>query len=384
MFSRFPIHLSASVQGGYDDNVNTTSTSTEGSAFINAALVLDMKMGNPRTSLELSTNTGFNYFFDSADAQFEPNLNLTVALTHKASARLSIDVTAYFTYQTEPNFQAGLGTNRRNGNYFFTQDRLAVTYLWQPRFATRTSYGLAAVSYDEISTGLFEDRIEQTFGNEFRFLIWPTTNLVAEYRFQVVSYAHEGEVIFPPVFDPLGNKIAPAVRLERDSTTSFLLGGFDHAFSPRLTGGLRAGGEFRDYDASGDTSSPYFEANLAYRLGKDTSASLSTHYGIEDGDVVQNPSRKSFRTGLTGQHNLTARVSASIAMYYYHDDYSESVNTLNPGFTEDSFDINLSLSYAINQHLGAGVGYGHTEVTSGEGVREYSRNRFWAGFNFTF
>jgi len=386
MFSRFPIHVSVSVQGGYDDNVNTTAIDAQGSAFVNATLLLDMKMGSPRTTVDLSTTTGFNYFFDNADTQYEPNLNLTLTLQHKASPRLIFDVSVYFSYQTEPNFQAGLGTNRRNGNYFFTQDRLEATYLWLPRFATRTSYNFTAVKYDNISTGIFEDRIEQNFGNEFRFLAWPTTNLVMEYRFMVVNYAHEGEIIFPPVFDQFGNKISPAVRLQRDSTTQFLLGGFDQAFSPRLSGSFRGGAEFRDYDVSGETSSPYFEANLSYRLGKDTSLSWTNHYGFQEGDIAQSQGVKSFRTGLTGSHNLTSRISASLAVYYWHDDYSDfqSGAIVTPGFTEDSFDINLTLGYALNQHLSAQMGYDHTEVSSGEAIRDYSRNRVWAGFNFTF
>jgi len=386
MFSHFPVHVSVAVQGGYDDNVNTTSTGTQGSGFVNATLLLDMKVGTPRTTLELATTTGFNYFFDNVENQYEPNLNLTLTLQHKASTRLILDVPGYFSYQTEPNFEAGLGTNRRNGNYFFTQDHLAATYLWLPRFATRTSYNFIGVKYDNISTGLFEDRVEQSFGNEFRFLVMPTTNLVAEYRFEVINYAHEGEVIFPAIFDPFGNKISPAVRLQRDSTTHFLLGGFDQAFSPRLNGSFRGGAEFRDYDASGETSSPYFEANLTYKLGKDTSVAWTNHYGIEEGDVGTSQTRQSFRTGLTGQHNLTSRVQASVALYYWHDDYAElqTGTVVTPGFTEDSFDINLQLGYALSQHLNAQVGYSHTEVSSGEVAREYSRNRVWAGFNFAF
>jgi len=396
MFSRFPIHVSVAVQGGYDDNVNTTPTDPQGSGFVNATLLLDMKVGTPRTNLELTTNTGFNYFFASVDNQYEPNLNLTLTVQHKASPRLVFDVSAYFSYQTEPNFEAGIGTNRRNGNYFLTQDHLAVTYLWLPRFATRTSYDFVGVNYDNtgafdpsqnvtMGPGVFEDRVEQTFGNEFRFLVWPTTNLVAQYRFQVVNYAHEGEVIFIPR-DILGNKIGPAVRLQRDSTTQFLLGGFDQAFTPRLNGSFRGGAEFRDYDASGETSSPYFEANLSYRLGKDTSLNWTNHYGIEEGDVAQSQTRKSFRTGVSGQHNLTSRVTASLAVYYWHDDYEplQSGTTVNPGFTEESFDINLSLAYALSQHLNAQLGYDHTEVSSGAGDRDYSRNRVWAGFNFAF
>ena len=42
-----------------------------------------------------------------------------------------------------------------------------------------TSYTLGYVNYDDSAIGFFEDRYEHTFGNEFRFLLTPTTTLVA-------------------------------------------------------------------------------------------------------------------------------------------------------------------------------------------------------------
>src|SRR5207248_5142906 len=118
---------------------------------------------------------------------------------------------------------------------------------------TVTSYAVNYIKYDDIGAGLFEDRAENTFGNQFRFLILPTTNLVAEYRYQIVSYLHEGDVI------PGSN---PPLRLERDSTTQFLLGGFDHAFSPRLTATFRGGVDLRDYADVGEKDSPYFDSTF--------------------------------------------------------------------------------------------------------------------------
>jgi Putative beta-barrel porin 2 len=386
IFSRFPIRVSTSVEGGYDDNVNTTPSGQQGSGFVNATLVLRMEVGTPRTNVNLSSNFGFNYFFASVDNQFEPNINLKLEVTHKASARLQFDLTSFFAYQTEPNFQAGLGTNRRSGNYFLTQNSLAVAYVWLPRVSTRTSYGLTGVKYDNSDVGVFEDRIDQIFGNELRFLIWPTTNLVAEYRFQVVSYGHEGEVIIPAIPAMAGMPRIPAVRLERDSTTQFILAGVDHVFNPRLSASFRGGAEFRDYDNGGTSDSPHFEATVAYKLGKDTGVNWNATYGIEEGNVAQNPSRKSFHTGLVGAHNLTSRVTANLGVYYYHDDYSsfQCGPTTSPAFTEDSLDFNLSLRYALNRYLGVQAGYSHTEVSSGEAFRDYSRNRVWAGLSASF
>jgi hypothetical protein len=365
IFSRFPIRVSASVQGGYDDNVDTTSAGTQGSGFISASLVLTAEVGTPRTNLSLSTNTGFNYFFSQVNNQYEPNLNLKLLLNHKASPRLIFSVDAYMAYQTEPNFQYALGTNRRAGNYFITQDKLGVDYAWAPRFVTRTSWSLAAVQYDDISTGIFEDRIDNTFGNEFRFLIWPTTNVIFEYRFDFSNYQHMSE---------------------RNSTQHFVLAGVDHQFTPRLTANFRTGAQFAHYNGAGDQDSPYFESTVSYKLGKDTSASWVTNYGIQGGDIATSPTRTTFHTGVIGQHNLTARVSASLAIFYYNDNYDQVTTgtTVFPSFTENTFDLSMSLRYAVNRYLGIQGGYNHSEVSSGEAIRDYTRNRVWGGFTVTF
>ncbi|HJT82276.1 MAG TPA: outer membrane beta-barrel protein [Chthoniobacterales bacterium] len=373
IFSRFPINISASVQGGYDDNVTTTNSSQQGSGFITSGIVIGYDLGNPRTNLTLSSNFGFTYYTELESDPFEPNLNLSMTLSHKVTARLTLNFTGAASYQTEPDFQYGFGTNRRAGNYFFTTDRFAATYAWAPRFATNTSYGIVAVQYDNLSAGLFEDRVEHTFGNEFRFLVWPTTNVIGEYRFQIVDYEN----------------------VNRDSDTHYLLGGFDHAFSPRLAATFRGGAQVREYKNFESQDSPYFEGGLNYKLGKDTAVGWNFHYGIEEGDVITNTSRRSFRTGVQGKHDITARISASMAIYFYHDDYSESTFAnpivglppiVTPSFTEDSFAIDLALRYAVTRYLGVQAGYNHNEVTSGQvaGFRDYSRNRIWGGVNVSF
>jgi hypothetical protein len=171
--------------------------------------------------------------------------------------------------------------------------------------------------------------------------------------------------------------------------TYFALGGFDHAFSSRLSASVRGGAEFRDYDnnsEASDQSAPYFEGTLNYAVGKNTSVSWTNRYAIEEPDVRLNPSRTTFRTGVRAKHDFTARISANVGLYYEHDDY-DSVNTLtviSPSFTEEAFDAAVSLRFAVTRYLGIEAGFNHTEVTSDIFLREYSRNRYWAGINLLF
>jgi Putative beta-barrel porin 2 len=354
IFSGPPFLVSVSVRGGYDDNISTSNFNRQASWFTNTGISASYTFGSPRTRFDLTAGAGVTYYLQ----------HVNFSLTHKATPRLTLSAVVYATYQQEPDFSLVLGLNRRSGNFFYTNDKFTVSYLWTPRFSTATSYTLGAIHYDNSGVGVFEDRFENTLGNEFRFLLWPTTTAVAEYRFEIVSYDD----------------------ISRDSTTNFFLAGFDHSFSPRFNISFRGGAEFRNYDAGGDSGSPYFEGTLNYALGKDTSVAWTNRYAIEEPDVLLNPSRTTFRTGLRLKHNFTARISGTLAAYYEHDAYDaiNSFPTISPGFNEDSFDLALSVRYAITRYLAIEAGYNHTEVVSDDFFREYSRNRIFAGLDLTF
>jgi hypothetical protein len=370
-FWRFPFKVTIDVGGGYDDNVSTSSFLKQGSWFTNGNVAISYDFGSPRTKLSLGIGAGVTYYWEQIHdvtglntTDYDINSSIKFSLTHKANPRLTLSTDDYLTYQTEPDFSIAQGLNRRGGNFFFTQDKATVAYLWTPRFSTATSYTLGALHYDNHAVGVFENRFENTFGNEFRFLIQPTTSLVVEYRFEVVSYE----------------------SADRDSTTHFALGGFDYAFNPRLTSSLRAGAQFREYSQGPNHSSPYFEGTLGYAVGKQTTVEWTNRYSIEESDVALSQGRETFRTGLSARHNFTARISGSLGAYYEHDDYQslDVAGVAIPGFIEESFDCAVTLRYAINRYWGVQAGYNHTEVSSDVALRDYSRNRYWGGLNVSF
>jgi hypothetical protein len=329
---------------------------------------------------------GLTDYFDRP-GQSAPDYNayLGLSLKHLFSQRLILNITAYASYQAEPDFSIGTGFNQRSGNYFYTNDRFSLTYLWTPRFSTDTSYTFGALLYDNTGAtgvGSFENRIENTFANQFRLLIWPTTTIVAEYRIQFVSYQDT----------------------DADAINQFILGGFDHSFSPRFKISYRGGVQTRSLDStevilvpspifpglflpktvhtSTDSLSPYFEATATYEVGRQTSITWTTRYGQEEPDVSGQPGRTTFRTGLDATHKWTPRISSRLAVYYAHDHYGPQ--GVNPSFDQDSIDAALSLRYSITRYLGIEAGYNHTEVLSDAPGRGYARNRYYGGFDFSF
>lgn len=381
VFSPTPVQIYLSVFGGYDDNVNTSLGPKKGSEFVGGNAILDYTFGDPRLQIALNAGAGGNVYFEKVNGQdYDIDLKGAVGISYKSTPRLTIGGTAILEYLTEPNFENPGGINSRNGNYFYTTDELFATYLWSRRFSTKTSYNFEAYQYDNNAVGLYSDRISNTFGNEFRFQMVPTTLLVAEYRYGIVNYAHEGEVIVPATL------LTPAVQLQLDSMTHYVLGGVDHVFNPRFSGSIRGGAEFRSYDAGGDRTGPYFEGTLSYIVGKRTSVSWNARYGLEEPEVIGAQSRTTFRTGFHVKFDLTSRISSTLDAYYSHDDYHSDTNAAAPimPFSEDTFDIGLGVRYAITPLLGVQAGYHYTDVASDSAFREYSRNRVDGGLSLKF
>jgi len=365
IFSPTPVKINATISGGYDDNVNTQQNNKQGSGFTSGNILLDYTFGDPRLQMILNGGAGATYYYEHLSGQsYDIDFRVSLGIRYKSSPRLTLGGTLLVAYLTEPSFDAPGGLNSRNGNYLYTADNVFVGYTWWQRFATKTSYAFEAYNYDNSAVGAVSNRVSNTFGNEFRFQLEPTTNLVAEYRYQIVSYGSSS----------------------LDSTTHYALGGIDHAFNPRLSATLRGGVEFRSYDQDGDHTAPYFEGLVIYALGKRTSVSWSSHYGLEEPDVAGSQSRTTFRTGLQTNFNLTSRISTNIGLYYVHDDY----HGFTPGpivtgpFTENTFDGSLSLHYAITPLIGVQAGYHYTDVNSDILLREYSRNHVSAGVSLTF
>jgi hypothetical protein len=376
-FETFPFHVSVSVRGGYDDNVNLTSVDEQGSPFASVQLGLAYNFGSPRTAMRLTAGAGFTYYFDDVNNgsdgdNFDVNGFIAFAITHRATPRLTLAADMYATYQSRPGIDTfdfrNISFGRQSQNYFFTVNKFSLGYAWSPKFSTVTSYTFGYTDYDDETLSFFEDRFEHTFGNEFRFLVAPTTTLIAEYRFGIVDYVDNDS---------------------RDSTSHFLLAGIDHSFSPRFNLSARAGAEFRTYDQSSpfgaddEPVSPYVEFTLNYAVAQNTALSWTNRYGITESNIPELRNSVSYRTALSLRHAFTPRIAAGLNVAYQHDDYDP--DNITPGFTEDSFDVNVWARYSINRNWAFDLGYNHTEVVSEEALfREYTRNRVYGGVTFTF
>jgi hypothetical protein len=361
--------LSTSVVGGYNDNVNastgasTSSTGGSGSLYTSDNASLSYRFGTPRTQVSLTTGGGVTYYFDRPAAGYNPTGYLGLSLTHKPSERMTLSLSVFASYQSQPDLSTNLGSNQQLGSFIHSNDTVSLAYSWTPRFSTVTSYTLDLLNYFS-SAGSLLNRMDDTFGEQFRYLLWPTTAGVAEYRYKIIDY-----------------ESAPL-----DSTTHFLLAGLDHTFTPRLNGTFRGGVELRSSESNGFQASPYFQSALTYILHNGF-VIWTNSYSIEESNTVGVSSASAFRTGLTLNYGLTRRLSGNLALFYVYGGNQSGATSSSSGNNQsggtssssgNSIDISPSLRYLITRRLSANVGYHYTSVPGS------SQNNYFAGLSFSF
>ncbi len=395
-FGRKKLNFTFDSRIGYDDNtlaqpdLSVTFTNAAGkrvqrdtnasdSAFLNFDLGATYLATNSRSSLSVGADVGVSYYFDRPGRSYDVNGGLTAQFSYKVAPRFFLQASTYNAYVSQGDYGASNLTNfsgsalsgvrtpgttdNRNGDYFYTSDTVQLSYQAAPRISLVTGYGVTAFAYDSEPYATIEDRVEQYFSEEFRFLLQPTLTLAFDYRFGYVTY----------------------LSVNNDSYTHFVLGGFDYVFNPRLRGSVRAGVEFRTYpDAVGDETSPYAEATLSYDLSRRASLSLIARYGIEEGALTEDVTNSNtVRFGISYNQQITARISGYASFYFtYSDDQTPSGAA--PDFNENSYDVAVGAQYAITRHLSVEVGYTHTTVTSQIAERAYDRNRVFGGVRLAF
>lgn len=396
-FDRQRFSFNFDTRFGYDDNtlgqpdtaafLNTVTKKTvtqnvdaSDSAFFNFSLGVGYTAATPRLSVTVGADIGVSYYFDRPGRSYDVNGGLSGRLTYKLTPRAFLEMSTYNAYESQgdfgasdlTNFSGQLGgsgrtpgtTANRNGDYFYTTDRVALTYQFAPRVSATFSNNIVAFAYEDEPYSTVQDRIEDYTGVDVQYLLLPNLSVAGTYRFGYIDY----------------------FGVNSDSQTHFVLAGFDYSANQRLRASLRAGVEFREYfDTVGDETSPYAEANVTYSLSRTSSVALSTRYGIEEGDLsTDNTSSDTFRIGLDYNQNITARISAYLGLYYTHSFYNTPVVHNSGSFKEDTYDVAVGARYAVNRHLSAEIGYTHTTVDSGTDARSYDRNRYFTGVRLSF
>jgi hypothetical protein len=359
-----PLDITAGVDIGYDDHVlgssATTSSSGQSSFFARENIVLSYDRPRERNELRLVAIGRFSQFFDVGTD--DKDVNITLALTHNFSTRLSFRADVYAAYQTEPNFQSNVGPENVRAPHFDTTDTFSLTYHWFPRFAMVTSYKFRSVRYESSSSvGTSQNRVDNTLGEELRFSLTKRTDLIGEYRFQTIDYE----------------------TATNNSITHYVLVGIDHHLTEHLRFDVRGGPSFRSLENDGDTTNPYAVAALTYE-GGNHSLTWTTSYGYESPTAAGVSNRTTIRTGVNLTYDLTSRLHSTTGFHYHHDDNQGGSSGTTSVGTQDSLELSLGVSYRINRRFSFHINYQRTMQSSLESNPGFSRNRYFAGLTYTY
>jgi hypothetical protein len=359
-----PIQINAGLGWGYDDNL-TLSSSPQGSVFMRENVVLTYARPGEQTQFFVEGVGRFSQYFD-VSGQNETSGNVTMSLTHNFSSRLSFYASLYGTYQNEPSFTSNVGPQNVRTPYFDTVDIFSLTYHWLLRFSTVTSYTFERVQYFSSSNGTStssstansQNRVQNTFDEQFQFNLTSRTVLVGEYRFQAVDY-----------------DTAPL-----NSTTNFVGAGINHNLTEHLMVHVRGGESFRSLENDGTTASPYFEGTLGY-VRSNHSLNWTSSYGYESPTATGATTTKTWRTGLNLNYDLTSRLSSTTGVFYHHDENQGDTGSTG---AQDSFELSVGLRYYINKRFALYANYEHNSTSSLGSTPGYSRNRYFAGLTYTY
>jgi hypothetical protein len=360
--SRLPFAVTVGMNVGYDSNSTASATDESGSSYISGHVGLEYNTGGKRrTAYTYNASYSPTMYLSGAEGRDDlfHNVRAGFSVLHKVNPRLSISDSAYIAYEIEPNYGIGATVARRTQQYLYGYNSLAVSYAWNRRLSTVSSYTISGTKYDDDAFS-GEDAITNLFSQEVRYALNKTTTLAGTYRYAISNY---------------DNGFG-------DYTSQYFLAGVDHKFSPRMVASVRAGAEVRDRDSTGSSSSPYAEGNLTYSVAKQTQLGWYHRLGFEDSDVGSFGDRYSYRTGLTLNQRLSPRMAANVGTHYIHDNFENS--EVSDDFSEDIFTISLGLDYNVFRNVNLNTGYSYTTVASGESLREYDRHMLSVGVSARF
>ncbi|MDZ4289228.1 MAG: outer membrane beta-barrel protein [Prosthecobacter sp.] len=359
-----PLTWSVGIRGGYDSlnyKVDSPFVDDFDSYYVQGGIGATFADADPTTPWNVAVDLGMIHYLDDIPRYDDNFYNARVAfnIVHQLSERLKVSDNFYVAYESQPNIATGATTTLYNGQYLYGFNNFNVSYAWSQRFSTTTSHTIDGISYqDDVVSGL-EDRLSNLIAQQFTYALTKRTSLSAEYRFRMTSYRHRSDV---------------------DSQSHFVLAGIDHAWSERSSGSFRAGAEFFRSDRTNSTA-PYAEMALNYKVARQTSAQWFGALGFDGAELGGFDSRYSLRTGLSLNHQINKRIAVNGGAAY---SYSEFDGGGIGDITEHSVSLSAGLSYSILENVALDARYTYSILRSDDSIREFDRNNVSLGVTASF
>ncbi len=357
------IRTTASLQFGYDDNLNPIGSEVQGeesSAFISANLRASYAEVRSNASLSAYADLGVISYFedDIADDNIVPVINLGVTLGYSLNDRIQLSSNNFVTHGLEPDYERSFANDRRSGQFtsYSTYNEIGVR--WSQRFGTKHGFGIQGAEYERAQG----DYQHISFRNELRYRLNDRTVLKGAYTF--------------------------GLRPDTDTNFHRYEVGFEHSLSERTGIDFTIGGNTIDRDNGFNRTALFVNGAVSHTASDRLNFRGYVRYGIDDiflnlgNDTFQ--ARETLRLGLNFNYTLNQKVSYHGGISVISTDYIESTTN---GSDQNTwlYNINLGMSYSLSSKLSATLNYNFTQSLSDDIAGfEYKRNRYSLGLQYAF
>lgn len=358
-----PLRYTAGVNFGYDDNVNPTSgRAEEDSAYVNGTLGANLVVRGPRTSWDVNATVGATHYLETISTDDTTyNARIAFNLNHRINNQLRYVTRNFFNYGLDLGTFYGPITDRQLEEYVYFSTDHAIGYRWTDRLATYTGVTYSTLAYDND----VNDVDSLSFYNTFRYSLSPQTVLTATYRYTNSEF---------------GTGV--------DRSSQYATVGIEQQLTPTSSITVDAGAQF----SSG--TSPYVQMSYTNRINNQLKARVYARYAQEDVDSIfpvgfNNAGRyndkTTLRVGAAFDYTLSPQVTLTVGGNYTQSDYEDGTNGLQDG-DADLFNAYASVAYSINEALSLSASINHTTSDASASIpnRDYDRNRYQVGVNYTF
>jgi len=393
-----PWSASVTLRGFYDDNLNSSGSSSRPEVFgfeVSPAVGFEWAPAQT-THLRLGYIYSFKYYDHTPVGQsdrFDQTHSFTLALEHAFSERHQLVVGDSFVIGQEPDFlRAGnsMATFQRlSGNNIRNYGSIALKEQFTRLFGIEVGYNNAFYDYAQkdgsaaapSASGTL-DRIEHTLHLDTRWVLQPETVGIFGYQFRWTDYTANEEIAFTS--DPR----LPVVHSEnRNYREHYAYVGADHTFRPDLTASLRVGARFIDFyndpTGSGNGWGPYAMLSVIWTYATESRFELGVTHDINSTDVTGGDanggnftaSQETTVVYASVNHRITPKLRGSIVGQFQNGTFKGGTDN---GSSERDYLVGLNLNYQFTAHLSSEIGYNYDKLDSEIG-RSFDRNRVYIG-----
>jgi hypothetical protein len=401
-----PWHVSASLRGFYDDNINSVSSGPNKVASYGFAVSPGVSLNWKRD--QTTINLSYLYtllYYDKRPARntsnYDQDHTFNAELDHAISERYQIKTTDSFVIGQEPDTlrsgDAQTSSQRLSGNNIRNYGTFVFNAQLTPIFGLAAGYDNAYFNYDAsgavsntppsvlASPSGVSDRIEQSVHLDGRWQMLPQTVGVLGYQFSWTDYTGD-ELIGYSGNTNVG--FSPLMSDSRNSRSHYGYVGADQIFNPDFQGSIRVG--VRDtvyYNDPQNTKSlsPYARLGLTYRYAPESFLEGGFSYDQNSTDQVGNSAGgKGLTQGQqsavffgTLHHRIIPNLFGTVTGQFQNSTF---VGGSLDGENQQYYLVGLNLQYRFSAYLSAELGYNYDKVNSPSGASpSYDRNRVYIG-----